>query len=536
MEQPVVRRLWRPFAILLLSAGFTFWNRELLLQFGSEALSQSQKVIAYAIQVGIWLSAAHFLNRLAIVFVWDGFITRTLGAPVPKLIKNIFTMVVYAVAVTGIIGIVFEQPISGFWATSGVVSIVVGIALRDVILDIFTGLAINVDRPYKIGDWIKVHGSSSDRDVTGRVLEIKWRTTRLETEDDSLVIMPNSLLGTMVVTNYWGTGPYSRFDTSFCLDFSIPPERACRVLTAGALAVVGQLNILQTPEPRVVIKNTTALGIEYCVFYWMSGWGDGVTQAAARSLINNSIMQHLKQAGITPAYPKQDLYYATMPVRQLDAKTLDDRTELLAHTELFQYLETAELRELAAKMRHVHFKQGEKVIKQGETGDSMFILAEGLLHVFLSGNGNGAEVRVGQLVPGEFFGEMSLLTGEPRGATILAMTDVVAHEITKESMTDLLSKRPQVADLISRVVAERRIRNSEKMATATAEERHEKTESLARQIVTKMRSFFKGVYEKSESDSGNGQQPPASRRKSQKFSQATPTTGPADKEVVAPLL
>lgn len=498
MQQGIIRRLWRPFIVFTLFAGFTIYNRDLLLQFGSDAVSQSQKVIAYGVQIGIWLSAAHFFNRLVIVFVWDGLVARTLGAPVPRLIKDIFTIVVYVIALTGIVGMVFKQSVTGFWATSGVVGIVLGFALRNIILDVFTGLAVNIDRPYKIGDWVKVHGSSADRDIVGKVLEVNWRTTRLETEDDSVVIMPNSLFSTTVVTNFWGAGPHSRFDTNFCLDFSVPTDRASRVLKAGARAVVGKMNILEKPEPNVVINRTTEMGIEYSVRYWMSGLGDGVTQAAARSLVNQSILEHLQQAGITPAYPKQDLYYAKMPTRHLDASSLEDRTKLLARTELFQQLETEELRELAGRMNQVHFKNGEKVIKQGDAGDSMFILSEGLLHAFISGHNNGAEIHVGQIIPGEFFGEMSLLTGAPRGATLVAMTDVVAHEITKDSMNGLLSKRPEIAELISRVVAERRIRNSEQMANASLEERIEQTESLAKQIMAKMRSFFRGVFDKHE--------------------------------------
>ncbi|MCZ6818120.1 MAG: mechanosensitive ion channel, partial [Calditrichaeota bacterium] len=132
-------------------------NKDMLLQFGSEALSQSQKVLAYVIQIGIWLSAAHFLNRLVIVFVWDGLVAKAIGAPIPRLVKDIFTILVYLTAVTGIIGIVFGKDITGFWATSGVVSIVLGFALKNVILDVFTGLAVNIERPYKIGDWIMIH-------------------------------------------------------------------------------------------------------------------------------------------------------------------------------------------------------------------------------------------------------------------------------------------------------------------------------------------------------------------------------------------
>ncbi len=494
MRSSAFKRLWRSFAVFLLTAAFTLWNRDLLFQFGSQAVSQSQKVLAYAIEVGIWISAAHFFNRVLQVLFWDGIITRTLGSPVPRLIKDICTIIVYTIAITGIVGIVFGQDVTAFWATSGVVGVVIGFAVQNMILDVFTGLAINIDRPYRIGDWIKVHGSSPAADLIGKVDEINWRTTRLETVDDSVVILPNSLLGKMVVTNFWGAGPQSRFDTTFCLDFSIPSERACRVLEAGARAVTGEKGILEKPEPNAIVKRTTPVGIEYTVRYWMAGWERGATEGVARSHINRSVLEHMQRAGITPAYPKQDLYYAEMPVRHLDASSIDDRTKLLSKTELFKDVDPAELKKLGTAMHLRRFAKGEHIIEQGAPGDSMFILCEGLLHAFLRTNGTVEGIKVGQIGPGEFFGEMSLLTGEPRGATLVAATDIVAHEITRENITGLLSRRPEVAEVISTVVAERKVRNSEKMATATQEERVEETATLAQQIMGKMRAFFKGVF------------------------------------------
>ena len=253
MEKGAFRRLWFPITTLILFGGLAVFNRDILFQFRQDAVSQTQLVFAYAIKIGIWLSAAHFFNRLVIVFFWDGLMQKTFGAPIPRLLKDVLTIIIYVVAITGIIGVVFDKSISAFWATSGVISIVLGFALKNVILDVFTGLAINVDRPYRIGDWIEVHGSGSEH-VTGRVEEINWRTTRLWTLDDSIIILPNSILGLKVVTNLWGSGPESRFDTVFCLDYSIPSDRALRVLTAGAHAVVGQKGILEQPAPNVIVS------------------------------------------------------------------------------------------------------------------------------------------------------------------------------------------------------------------------------------------------------------------------------------------
>lgn len=216
----------------------------------------------------------------------------------------------------------------------------------------------------------------------------------------------------------------------------------------------------------------------------------------ARSFVSATILEHLKQAGIAPAYPKQDILYAGQPERTLDSKSVEDRTQLLGKIEIFEYLESDELKELASSMEQKQFSEGEELITQGDAGESMFILSEGVLHAFISNNTNGDRVRVGQIEPGEFFGEMSLLTGEPRTASIVAGTGVVAHEITKDHMSVLLTKRPEVAETISKVIAHRKLVNTQALANASAEEKIAQTENLARQIMTKMKSFFKGVFEK----------------------------------------
>jgi len=252
MAKTIVKRLWSPFLILLVFVTVTIFSRDFVLQFGAKAISQTQKVLAYVIQIGIWLSAAHFLNRVAIVFFWEGLVERTLGAPVPRLLRDLSTVIIYLVAITGIIGLVFQKDVTGFWAASGVAGLVLGLALQNIILDIFTGLAVNIDRPFKIGDWIKIHAEDG---FTGKIIETNWRTTRLENEVNNTIIVPNRQLSTAVVTNYYAPDQRSRHQTSFIFDFAVPTERVRRVILAGAKAAMGKRKeLLEEPEPSVIVN------------------------------------------------------------------------------------------------------------------------------------------------------------------------------------------------------------------------------------------------------------------------------------------
>ncbi len=206
-------------------------------------------------------------------------------------------------------------------------------------------------------------------------------------------------------------------------------------------------------------------------------------------------LTHLRQAGIGLAYPKQDVFHTVMPTRNLDSRSDSGLAELIGRIPLFEPLEPDELLQLAGEMSRRDYVANSPIIRMGDQGDSMFVLVEGLLEVFAIAGEDGNELRVTaeQIVPGQFFGEMSLLTGEPRSATVKAVTDVAAYEITKENMEGLLTRRPGLAERISLVVAARKLSNTEAFAHAGAAGQAEQTASLAGQILGKMKSFFKGT-------------------------------------------
>ncbi|HTX19335.1 MAG TPA: mechanosensitive ion channel family protein, partial [Bacteroidota bacterium] len=130
-------------------------------------LYQGKPAASYVIDVGLWFSGGWALLRLVNTFVWDGAVSRAIGGRVPGLVKTISSIVIASIAVTGVVGVVFGLPITGFFATSGVVGIVIGFALRNTINDVFTGVALNIDRGFKIGDWVTVH--ARERDIVGEV-------------------------------------------------------------------------------------------------------------------------------------------------------------------------------------------------------------------------------------------------------------------------------------------------------------------------------------------------------------------------------
>jgi len=494
MSRLTLKRLIGPMIVFLLFVLAGIRTEDLLQQFGLAALSQTRNVFSYALRIGLWFSAAFFLNRLVAVLFWDGLVSRAIKGHVPRLLKDTTAFLLYAVAATGVMAVVFQKPVTGFWATSGVVGVVLGVALRNIILDVFTGLAVNLDRPYSIGDWIMIvdNPGAHDGNLVGCVEEVNWRTTRLRTTDNNMLVVPNSVMGQKVVTNFMAPGEQSRFELDFTLDFAVPSERAIRVLTAAVKSVADTPEgPLSEPPPKARVTGISELGVQYRVRYWTVP--RQVSPAKARHTVITSILQHLHQAGMTLAYPKQDTYHALMPKRQQEPEAVEDRHELLGRVPWFAALTADEVRGLSQALLPRRYAEGTLLLCEGDQGDSMFVLLEGLLEVFARSAQTGEEVKVGKLVPGDVYGEISLLTGEPRTATVRAVTGAVVYEIRKEHLVPVLKARPEAAAAITRIVAERRVATERAMAEVAAPAPEERVESLAQTLLRKMRGFFAGV-------------------------------------------
>jgi len=488
---PFIKALWWPLVTAVILTTASFYQQEILVKLGVQTVADCRIIFPYVLGIGIWLSLAYLLNRLLAVTFWDPLNRRV---PVPRLLRDVTGLLVYVLAVTGIVGVVFGQPIGPFWAASGAGAIIVGFALRNVILDIFIGLAVNFDRPFEIGDSIMLANGPA-----GRVVELNWRTTRLVTDEGNLVIIPNARLGELIVTNFSRPNPTSEFELSVFLDFDVPANRALRVLNAAARSAAGRAGILEKPAPNARIRGIALQGVEYRIKYVQDPRlaGPGGTPedplkapSKAKHEVWKEVLDQLNRAGFQPATPKQDVFHAARPQRQLVTHSLEDRVALLERVALFQGLTVAERSQLSGRMLERHFPEGARLINYGDPGDSMFILCEGLLEVRLPLQEGQPESRVANLQSGMFFGEMSLLTGEPRSATIVAATEVLVFEIAKEDMAALLGSRLELAEVLAHAVTARKLLNSELAAKSDALSGTVRKTSVAAQLVGKILSFF----------------------------------------------
>jgi CRP-like cAMP-binding protein len=179
-----------------------------------------------------------------------------------------------------------------------------------------------------------------------------------------------------------------------------------------------------------------------------------------------------------------------MPARDLDVRVKEDKVKILASVDLFRFIPPAALDMLAEHVKIVTFHAPEKVVIMGTEGDAMYVIVEGFLDVYIYSEAEKKDVRIGTLSAGEFFGEMALLTGKPRSATVIAATDVVAYEITRDAMMPLVNTYPEILETISRVTAERQLRERYFLENMHQKEVTKETQHLTDEILTSIMNFF----------------------------------------------
>jgi len=490
----ILTRIWLPatvFAVFLLAL---FNRQELVDRFLENANFLTRNFVEYGVQIGVWLSAAFLMNRMIGVLFWDGFIGRLSDRPVPRLPRDLTAMVLFSVAVLAIISTVFQRDITSMLAASGVFGVIIGLALRTVILDLFMGLAIHIERPFKLGDWLMIHQNRVETHIIAEVIEINWRTTRLRTTRNNMVVVPNSKMGDTIVTNYMEPKPHFRIDLDFTIDFEVPSERVLRVMTAGLKAVTDGEGILDDPVAEVRIKDSTLEGAEYEVRFFILP--AKISPNEARHVVNRSVLEHLIHSGITPAHAKEEIFLQRRERRALDASLDEDLYQLLTRTELFRKLNAAEFAAVFREMRKRDLAEGETLYAQGDAGDSMFICVEGLLTSAITVRGQG-EVKVETLRAGQHFGEGTIFKATSRSTTVTAEADSLVYEIERHVIEPLLDVRLDLREQLEKGLKQQ----TDRIKDSWKEARRRKAEDQPKKIVRKspvkkvVQAFFPGMFE-----------------------------------------
>jgi small-conductance mechanosensitive channel len=222
--------------------------------------SEPRRLIVGALEAIWWLGAAWLAAGFLRAFVVLGRQPRE-----SKLVQDLLAGLIYLVATFAIIAYVFDFPVKGLLATSGALAIIIGLALQSSLGDVFSGIVLNIERPYRVGDWIIL-----DDTLQGRVIETNWRATHILTGNQDVAIIPNSIIAKSRLVNC--STPTKTHGTSIRvkLEPSLTPAAGCNLLNEMLL---GSTQILWTPEPTVTIKDVSAEMIDFEIFYAVADIG-----------------------------------------------------------------------------------------------------------------------------------------------------------------------------------------------------------------------------------------------------------------------
>jgi small-conductance mechanosensitive channel/CRP-like cAMP-binding protein len=471
-----VRRLLPPDRRRRGRVALVFLALSLILRLGSGGLhALDEKDAAQVMVVLALLLLAFGITGVIALLVFDIGFARV-RVTVPSLVRDILqavALVIITMAVLQTVGV----NVAGLITTSAILTAIVGLALQNTIANLFAGLSLQVDRTIGVGDWVHV------KDRIGRIVEIKWRSTLLVTRDGDNVILPNAMLLQNEVLNYSKPTREHRIWLRLGIAYRHPPNEVRRVLLE---AVDGVPGVLAAPAPTCFPSDFGDSAVVYALSYWID---DVQRESGIAGEIRTRIWYATQRAGLEIPFPIRSVHMHAEPeAKPAEADAVAERASTLARTPLFGRLEPRERELLARRLKTQRFAAGESIIRQGDDGSSLYLLRAGQVVVRLAVD--DAEREVATLGPGQFFGEMSLMTGEPRKATCAAKGDATCYVMQHAAFRRVLEAKPQIAEQISTVLGQRQMALEGERGHLSAEARARAAAENSSRLLARIRDFF----------------------------------------------
>ena len=392
-----------------------------------------------------------FALQLLRSFYWQRWFARKHGNEAPKLLQQVFGFAVFCVALALVLKVAYGFRVDAFLAGSGIVAVVIGLAMQETLANIVSGIALQFGKPFRVGDWLIVDSQRAE------VIEMNWRSTKLRTNDDYYLDIPNKAIVSHTIVNlsYPTKAHSNRIRIGF--EYGVPPNQVRELLRRAAANAPG---VLEMPPPKVFLKEFGESAVVYEIKYSLD---DERRFNDIENAIRTNVWYEARRAGLAIPFPMRTVELRRPAAHP--AKLTADLREQLARQELLAPLDEDQKNRLLEHARILRFGRGEKVIRQGSEGCSMFVIIHGEVDVVI--HANGADTTVATLHSGEAFGEMCLLTGEKRSATVLTKTDCELWEIERTHLQPLIHENTALAERLSELLARRQMMNDGILAAQT---------------------------------------------------------------------
>jgi CRP-like cAMP-binding protein/small-conductance mechanosensitive channel len=472
-----VRRL----AILFVAFLVAHAVRQLLLFWGDD-------VWAARVAIGADLLEAFTIVNIAATAIF-ALTLPAVGLALPMIAADLFAGAAYLVTTLGVLAAHHIEAPTSFVASAAVVSAALVISLQSTLGNVLGGIALQLDGSLHEGDWIELENPKRQ----GLVRAIRWRHSVVETRDGSTVIVPNAQLLANSITilgkRDGKTHPH-RMWVWFNVDFRFTPTKVIDTVV-DALKSAPIPNVAIHPPPSCVCMDFTRERREsfatYAVRFWLT---DLAVDDPTASLVRARIFTALRRARIPFAIPAERMWVEIEDATRLERRArrdLDQRWETLRKLPLFRVLRDEEVQQLASELSQVIYTKDEVITRQGAVAHWLYILTAGEAEIRTSVD---ARMRVvAKLTAPDVFGEMGLMTGAPRTADVVALTDVECYRLDKQAFERVLLERPEIAKELSERLAQRKIELSA-VTDLDASQLKERQSMEQEQILGAIRSFF----------------------------------------------
>ena len=384
-----------------------------------------------------------------------------------RLLQDIVVGVVYLGVALSVLTFVFGIPIGTLVATSGVVAIMLGLALQNTLSDVFSGIALTLGRPYIIGDWIVLSDG-----IEGRVVESNWRSTHILTGSNNVVVLPNSFLARLGLTNV------SRPDGTHLLTVTVrivPTRMPSAVMQVMQSVLLSCSSIVREPPPSVALKDLNAMALEVELYFRVAS---PAQRSQARSEVLDLVFRHCKSAGLLLAMPVESVaIMSDLPTKETARPPRVEPIGLIEAMPIFATLTRDEKLSLADATTTREFRKGEVIVKQGEILATLMMVRAGVIVMRRDGE------ETGRLAPGDFFGETGLLAGMGEAFTLEALTRVTTYEIDQQAFAPLLENRPTMAEDLALSLSRRSARTGTNRPQGL---RHERRAHVFREAIQRI--------------------------------------------------
>ncbi len=438
---------------------------------------------------GAWLhEAALILEGVAAIRLCGMFVFRLLLPAMrlvpPRILEDILVFIAYLV--WGFVRLHHAGlELSGIVTTSAIITAVLAFSMQDTLGNILGGIALQLDNSIEVGDWIRID------DVTGKVVDIRWRHTALESRDWETVIVPNSQLmkSKFSVLGRHGDAPVQwRRVIRFNVAYQFSPARVIETVQ-NAVHDADIRNVAKSPSPSCILMDFDQSFGRYALRYWLT---DLQSDDGTDSEVRDHIYAALQRAGIRLAIPEHNVHMTKESEKlQLarESKRIHERIDALRNVELFSSFTGEELLSIAQRLKYALFANGDIITRQGAVAHWLYMLIEGEAEVFLE-TPDQPRRKLSTLYPGNFFGEMGLMTGAPRAATVVATRDTQCYRLDKASFEDILKNRPELAEEISHMLVSRRFGLDSLQQDLDDDTRAQQMSQQHLDTLSKIRNFF----------------------------------------------